>query len=91
MTEGQINNMAIYPNPVVDNTATLSYTLEDKSDIEFRLADLQGRVLLSKHKSAQLEGNHYELLNLDGFQQGIFTCTLWINGTHVKTLRVIIK
>ncbi len=93
-TEDQIRNrdrLHVYPNPT-RSQFTLSYYSEAGSDLQYRVLNTNGRVLIDQHRRA-IPGNTKVNINLSSFPDGIYIIqTLNLNeGFRMQEKMIKIK
>jgi hypothetical protein len=64
-------NFNLYPNPTKEN-CTVAFELEQASDIQFQLVDMQGRSVLSPVKMEATAGKHSIPVSLAGLGNGLY-------------------
>lgn len=55
-----ISNLSVYPNPFKDNIS-ISFSVQEASDLTFTLIDLNGKILFESQRSHQLGAHQFEL------------------------------
>ena len=78
---------SIFPNPFL-STATISFDLNKKENVQLEILDLTGRVVQTVFKGKKLEGNHQIEINLPHLTQGIYFCNL-IVGNQKQVLKMV--
>lgn len=82
---GGVSNFQVYPNPA-SSVATVSFNVDQASEVAVRLIDLNGKVLVSNKLEAS-NGTSSVELNTSNIQAGIYNVELTINGERsVKRL-----
>ncbi|MFA6482929.1 MAG: T9SS type A sorting domain-containing protein [Bacteroidales bacterium] len=81
--------MQNYPNPF-SNETTISYKLDQSSDIELKICDITGRVVRNQKMMNMPAGEHSVLLNGADFQPGTYLYTLTGNN-FTKTMRLTVS
>jgi hypothetical protein len=85
------NGFALYPNPASSNLS-LSYQLNSPSEVRVTLHNLMGALIMQQEQGVQTEGNYMLNLELNNYPElvnGIYLCTMTMNGTST-TKRFII-
>lgn len=85
----EAQSLVIYPNPAV-NEATISYTLNETSNVEFRMYDLNGREVSSFVSGVQAKGNHYQMIDVSKLQRGSYVVQM-ITKSNTISARLIVK
>lgn len=82
----------IYPNPTSDN-ATILYELKNKSEVNVKLTDLTGKVVLNENLGVQSKGMQRFNISASqlGLNNGIYFYSLTINNNTVTGKMVINK
>jgi hypothetical protein len=81
-------NFTVFPNPASGNT-TFSFKLESAQGMVLTILDIKGRMLYSKDLGKLPAGDNRIKINLNSFQNGIYTCRL-TNGTLKATRNFVI-
>ncbi|MCD4735770.1 MAG: T9SS type A sorting domain-containing protein, partial [Bacteroidales bacterium] len=79
----------VYPNPASE-FAGVSVIIENRTDIEVNLFDLNGRLIESKHIANCFSGKHEVKLDVRGVRNGTYIIQVIANGIS-GTEKVIIK
>lgn len=82
-----INGFAVYPNPATDNI-TISYNLDEASDVQLRVYNVLGEIVKSQFMSNVEAGVHNYSVNLDDMPMGIYLFSL-NTKQGLKTARVV--
>lgn len=82
-----INGFAVYPNPATDNI-TISYNLDEASDVQLRIYNVLGEVVKSQFISNVEVGVHNYSVNLDDIPMGIYLFSL-NTKQGLKTARIV--
>ncbi|WP_167615121.1 LamG-like jellyroll fold domain-containing protein [Maribellus sediminis] len=81
--ENKEDEVIAYPNPV-KNELTLSLITEDAGEIEIRIRDISGRLLLVQPGADVVGGQSVTTLNFSNFAAGLYFAYISLNGTdHV--------
>lgn len=88
-TPEYINTEALnlYPNPV-SSVANLQFELNQSSDVELLLTDVQGRVIERSVKT-MAAGTYNEQIDMSNVSSGIYILTLMVEHEKAAQLRVI--
>ncbi|MFA6923191.1 MAG: T9SS type A sorting domain-containing protein [Bacteroidales bacterium] len=65
------NSLDVYPNPA-SSSATITYTLQNTSDVNINVYDLQGRVVKSIVLTRQTKGKHNTEINCSSLSSGTY-------------------
>lgn len=76
------------PNPANDNI-TLSYTLEQDSDVEINILNVYGKMVKNVNISKQLCGSHSIDLDISKLPEGIYYGIIKPNNNDKKTIKII--
>lgn len=78
----------VYPNPA-DNQLNISFIAKENSDLEIRLTDISGRVILQEEYSATSGANVHQI-NLNSISRGVYFLSI---GDETSSLRykVVVK
>jgi len=79
----------VSPNPVTD-LAILRYTLENSSDIDFQIYDLQGRLIRNAKLTAQPAGENEFRIDAGGFDAGTYLVRMTA-GAQTTTAKFVVK
>ena len=71
-TGSETFDIALTPNPVTQDAAQLSYTLEEASDVELLLQDMMGRTLSVLPQGHQPAGNNTVLIDVNQLASGTY-------------------
>ncbi|MCB0804148.1 MAG: T9SS type A sorting domain-containing protein, partial [Bacteroidales bacterium] len=77
----------VYPNPC-RTSVHLPYTLHSPCSVKIEVTDNAGRVVVSREEGLKQAGRNLSTLSVDYLQQGIYFCSIYVNGmkTHTKKL-----
>jgi len=82
------NSLSIVPNPA-SSFVMVNFKIEDNTkDLEIRFTNLLGQTISSKVVSA---GSNSTEINLNGIQEGIYFCSLIIDGKVIQTDKLVIS
>jgi hypothetical protein len=87
LAEGQ--TFKVGPNPTAD-FVTVSYELNDLSDVLFEVYDVNGKKVVEDYKGTQMSGAHQFTYDLGGLANGNYSVVLNTN-TGVATGQVVIQ
>ena len=87
LAEGQ--TFKVGPNPTTD-FVTVSYELNDLSDVLFEVYDVNGKKIVSDYKGAQMSGAHQFTYDLSGLANGNYSVVLNTNS-GIVTSQVLIQ
>ena len=79
----------VYPNPV-ENQATIEYFLAEDAAIIVKLHNSNGELIRILINSVKKSGTHNFTLKTKELANGLYFISLEINGTLVKTQRMIL-
>ncbi|WP_025665156.1 FG-GAP repeat domain-containing protein [Aquimarina megaterium] len=91
ITKSPSNKTLVYPNPIVEKGFTVSFTIEERSEIEISLLDISGKkigTLFSDIKDSGIHEFHYKN---DKLEKGFYMLVTKINGKYHQSLKVIYK
>ncbi len=81
-----INSISILPNPVTgNNSATLRMTSAVPGNIEMRIVDLTGRIVLQQVSPVFAGTNSISINNLNLLRPGIYAIQVWQKGEMITT------
>lgn len=80
-------SLSIYPNPATDN-ATVSYTLDENSDIKVSIYDLSGKLITSVDLKNMAKGYHSYKIDCSMFKNGTYFIQMQ-NGSETATAKFI--
>jgi len=81
----------IYPNPVVNQEAYLSFFLEKAAQVDIELYRSNGQKVLDLHRLNVEAGGHQELIDMKHFSPGLYVCVLKIDNLVYDRKKVIVK
>ena len=76
-----VTEMTVFPNPVSEN-ATLSFYVNDESEIDFSVYDLNGKLILAESRKIEKPGKQAFQLNVSQWNSGIYFCR--VNSSTLK-------
>jgi hypothetical protein len=77
-----------YPNPFNDKT-TISYTINKAADVNFKVVDITGRVLLSQSNTKVSPGLHSIMVNASSLSPGVYFYSFSSSGSSVTKKMVV--
>ncbi len=80
----------IYPNPF-NNTATISYTLSQNSQVKIMIFDLSGKEVTTLVQEFQQKGNYKISWNAQKQASGIYFCRLKVGDIYKTTRMILLK
>ncbi len=84
-------SLSIYPNPVVDQSSTVQFKLDENADARFEIYNLIGRKLNVIQENNLNSGVHRKQVDFTQFGTGIYICTYLINGKLIESKKVVVK
>jgi hypothetical protein len=81
-----LNGIAVNPSPVINGIATVRFSSTAKSTVDFRVVDMQGRVVLQQQNKVYEGNNSVSLNNLSRLQPGVYTLQM-LNGAEMETVK----
>jgi len=78
-----------YPNPY-NGITQIDFSISKKSDIQFTVTDLLGKVIYTENKTGTDPGNHHILFNSGSLNKGVYFYTI-SNGLQSITEKMIIE
>lgn len=81
--------MEIFPNPAAES-ATVSFSLSDESQVVIRLMDMNGRVVQEIENATYPQGNHYAAFDNRNLSSGLYLVQLTTNE-NVTTRKLMIE
>ena len=84
------NTIKIFPNPSTNNV-TISYQIDQVSEVSIILLTSTGSVLKTVFKGVQDEGNHIIPFNVSEFKPGVYYCIIKTENTSMSEKLVIIR
>ena len=82
-----ISEISIYPNPL-STEGNVAFELGSRSDVEFKVYDLQGKIINQVVWSNMNSGKHNMSFNVDKFPSGTYLVTLKA-GTSTEVTKFI--
>lgn len=81
--------MKMYPNPTVDQT-TLKFQTSGNIQVEMKVMNTMGQVVLAENLGTQADGVHYQQINTSNLEAGVYLVTLQM-GDVAHTSRLIVQ
>lgn len=78
------------PNPF-NGTTTIDYSLNNNSEVSFRVMDLTGKVVVSRAAEFQTAGSHSISVDANNLKGGIYFYTLTVDGKSLTKKMVVNK
>ena len=82
-----INGIAINPNPVVNGLATVRFTSEGSSAVNFKVIDMTGKVVLQQQNKVYQGNNSVSINNLDRLQTGVYVLQMDNGGEMTSSVK----
>jgi photosystem II stability/assembly factor-like uncharacterized protein len=82
------NGFAIFPNPVTNEIATISYKLNRQAIIDISLFDISGKLIFQQSKKGLMGSNTFPI-SFENIESGIYILN-WNDGDNKISKRVII-
>ncbi len=90
-TETQKNEVAIYPNPVIEDRFMIDFNLEESGDINISLFDIQGKKLRTIMESKAAKGKNKFSFEKGSLASGTYFVKIFINNKNVKNEKLFIS
>ena len=74
-----LNNVNIFPNPT-EGFMNISFTLPAPSDVQVEVFNAIGQRIMNNSFGKLGSGQHFNVTDLSGYEAGIYTVTLIVNG-----------
>ncbi|HEX2628116.1 MAG TPA: T9SS type A sorting domain-containing protein, partial [Chitinophagaceae bacterium] len=81
-----LNGIAVNPSPVINGIATVRFSSTAKATVDFRVVDMQGRVVLQQQNKVYEGNNSVSLNNLSRLQPGVYTLQM-VNGAETEVVK----
>ncbi|MBV9963705.1 MAG: M4 family metallopeptidase [Parafilimonas sp.] len=89
---GRSTGILIMPNPIKTNTATASLNLNNTGDVNIKITDLSGRLLINHNiPGTQIGKNTIVLNNLKTLNNGVFMLIAEQNGVIVGRTQLVVN
>ena len=88
--EIQLTEFAVYPNPVSNGQATLTFSTENLSNTHFTLYNFAGQTVLKQQLNQVEFGTNNYTIDLNTLPQGVYTLSV-SNGKQTSQERIIIQ
>ncbi|MCX6187331.1 MAG: agmatine deiminase family protein [Bacteroidetes bacterium] len=86
----QSNNIfEMFPNPA-KQLVSLKFTASEKESIQIIITDLSSKEVYSKLVQNTVAGANEETINLNGFNSGMYFCTIKSNDTVIGTKKLVV-
>ena len=85
-TTASIQKATLAPNPVISKAATLQFESADNADVQIRILDLTGRMMLQQQSKVFTGMNSISLQNLDRLQAGQYIIQI-AKDKEINTLK----
>jgi hypothetical protein len=82
--------MNVFPNPIRDNSATVSYQLAKDGQVSIKVIDLLGRNIQNINLGNQMHGSHTYLLHRTNKLNGNYFIVLYQDNAVIGRNKVII-
>jgi hypothetical protein len=86
--DNQNANFDLFPNPA-KQIVNIRYKSNEKENIQIVICDLSGKEVYNKTMSANA-GENEESINLNGFTNGMYFCTIKSNNTLIGTKKLVV-
>jgi len=73
-------NLALFPNPVNISDINIAYRLTNNSQVQFKIADCTGRVIMILKDKGESPGTYDERINVDSLAGGVYLFLAYIDG-----------
>jgi uncharacterized delta-60 repeat protein len=81
------DHLLVYPNPV-HSTATISFSLPQKSVINIRLINTKGEIVSAVYSGSLSKGEHHFAVDVSKLAAGMYTVTLQ-TGNQIKNIKFL--
>jgi dienelactone hydrolase len=88
-TLSQSSNFNVFPNPT-EGTLKITYALENKTEVQFDLYDLSGRLVLQSKDQPSKTHSLFHDINLENIENGIYTLVVRSDNNN-KAFKIIKK
>ncbi|NME67070.1 S8 family serine peptidase [Flammeovirga aprica] len=88
---GSFDQSTVYPNPVTDGKAFLAYIVEETTNIQIELVNINGKSIYQKSYSHQATGIYAESLPVEKLPQGVYVLKISVDNQYVKSHKLLIK
>ncbi|SMC46116.1 S8 family serine peptidase [Moheibacter sediminis] len=85
-----IENIVVYPNPVINNFLNVQFELTEKSPIQILLYDLQGKIVQDIPLQNFEKGKHKQVIDLSRHPKGVYIIKV-ITSEKMHTQKLIKK
>ena len=80
--------LTVYPNPVGDE-ANITYSLNENTNVQFRMLDINGREVSAFNCGRQGKGVHSQIVDVRNLQRGMYVIQM-ITDNSTKTAKIIV-
>ena len=77
-----------YPNPT-NGQVTLEYDLKATSEVQVKVYDVFGKQLSNQSMGLQGTGKQQQVINIEGYANGVYLLQLESNGTILGAMRLM--
>jgi uncharacterized repeat protein (TIGR01451 family) len=84
-----LNKITIAPNPVI-NEAQINIAIEKAGNVQLKILDAAGKILLQQTEYLQRGANKFELRAIEKLQNGVYTVQVVINN-EIQNIRMLIQ
>ncbi len=88
---GSFDQSTVYPNPVTDGKAILAYKVENDTDVQLEVVNINGKSVYQKSYTQQKAGMHSELIPLANLPKGVYVLKINVDNEYVKSHKLLIK
>ncbi|KAB1061974.1 PKD domain-containing protein [Salibacter halophilus] len=83
-------NFKVYPNPTSDNV-NIALNLSEKQQVQIRMFDINGRVVIEKNAGEQGAGSHKFPMSTSNLNTGMYFCYVTLSNGEVLHTKVVIE
>jgi len=84
-------SLLVYPNPVINQSSTVQFKMDENADATVEIFNLIGRKLDMIQEKNLNSGVHRHQMDFTKFGAGIYICRYLVNGKFVEAQKVIVK
>jgi len=88
-TETSANNIAAYPNPMLD-MSNIHFTSTKSESVQLVIYNLLGKVVYNKTINTQV-GKNQIAISRQNLSSGLYLCKLSSDNTHYNPLKLLVK
>lgn len=81
--------LSIYPNPT-KTYSTISYSLNEPSNVVFRMYDMNGRLVSTLDNGREAKGQHSQIVDVNSMKKGVYVVQL-ITESSTRTAKLIVE